>query len=162
MFDSGLWTVFVVHHFPTITKIDSFASLPAGWDYGEGVPASVNTVSLARDIFYELMQLGFTRTDAFPGADGGIQLTAYEGDFRHIIVIVKPSGEISLTHKTNGQRIRPSIITADRNVIKTGLREIAREKWNISVSSTLSSLTISGGVIPRLLLQTIRMTDTHP
>lgn len=161
IFDSSLWAVFEVRPSPILTKIDSFASLPIGWDYGQGVPASVNTVSLARDLYYELTQLGFTRTEAFPGTDGGIQLTAYEVDLQHIVVIIKPSGEISLTHKINGQRIRPSIV-ADRNMIKTSLRGIAREIWNISVSSTPSSLTTSGGVTPRLPLQTMELTETHP
>jgi hypothetical protein len=110
---------------PTLAKIGSFASLPVGWDYGQGVPASVTTVSLARDLYYELTQLGFTRTEAFPGTDGAIQLTAYEGDLQHIIVIVRPSGEISLTHKINGLRTGPSIVAADRNMatIKTRLRK---------------------------------------
>jgi hypothetical protein len=161
---SSLWAVFVVRPSPTLAKIGSFASLPVGWDYGNGVPASVSTVSLARDLYYELTQLGFTRTEAFPGTDGAIQLTAYEGDLQHIIVIVRPSGEISLTHKINGLRTWPSIVAADRNTatIKTILREIARDKWNIFVSSTPSSLTTSGGVTQRLPLQTMRMTEAQP
>jgi len=161
IFDSGLWTVFEMLPSQALTKIVSFASLPVGWDYGDGVPASLNTVSLARDIFYELTQLGFTRVEAFPGTDGGIQLTTYEG-LQHIIIIIKPSGEISLAHKISGQRTRSSIITTDRNVIKNGLREIAQETWNISVFSTPSSLTISGGVTPRLPLQTMALTEKHP
>lgn len=162
--DSGLWAVFVVRPSPTLTKIDSFASLPDGWDYGQGVPASANTVSRARDLYYELTQLGFTHTEAFPGTDGGIQLTAYEGDLQHIIVIVRPSGEISLTHRINGQRTGPSILVNDCNMekLKAGLREIAREIWNISVSSTPTSLTIFGGVSQKLLLQTMRLTEAHP
>ncbi len=162
--NSGLWAVFVVRPSPTLAKIESFASLPVGWDYGQGVPASVNTVSLARDLYYELTQLGFTHTEAFPGTDGGIQLTVYERDLQHIIVIVRPSGEISLTHRINGLRTGPSIVAPDRNMvkIKTSLREIARDKWNIFVSSTPSSLTTFGGVTQRLPLQTMRMTEAHP
>jgi hypothetical protein len=162
--NSSLWAVFVVRPSPTLAKIESFASLPVGWDYGQGVPASVNTVSLARDLYYELTQLGFTHTEAFPGTDGGIQLTVYERDLQHIIVIVRPSGEISLTHRINGLRTGPSIVAADRNMvkIKTSLREIARDKWNVFVSSTPSSLTTFGGVTQRLPLQTMRMTEAHP
>jgi hypothetical protein len=162
IFHSGSWAVFEALPSQTLTKIDSFASLPVGWDYGDGVPASANTVSLARDIFYELTQLGFTRTEAFPGTDGGIQVAAYEGNSQHIIIIVKPSGETSLAYKINDQRIRPSIVATDRNVIKNGLREIAREKWNIFVSFTRSSLTISGGVTQRLPLQIMSLTEKHP
>jgi hypothetical protein len=162
IFHSGSWAMFEALPSQTLTKINSFASLPDGWDYGDGVPASVNTVSRARDMYYELTQLGFTRTEAFPGTDGGIQVTAYEGKSQHIIIIVKPSGETSLTHKINGQRIRPSIVSTNLNLIKNGLREIALEKWNISVSSTPSSLTISGGVTPRLPLQTMSLTEKHP
>lgn len=163
IFHSGSWAAFEALPSQTLAKIDSFASLPVGWDYGEGVPASVNTVSLARDIFYELTQLGFTRTEAFPGTDGGIQVTAYEGGLQHIIVIVKPSGKISLTHKISGIRTGPSVVAADRNMvkIKTGLREIARNKWNIFVFSTHSNLTTSGGVTQRLPLQTMSLTGTH-
>jgi hypothetical protein len=162
--DSSLWAIFVVRPSPTLAKIVSFAGLPVGWDYGQGVPASANTVSLARNLYYELTQLGFTRTEAFPGTDGGIQLTAYERDLRHIIIIVRPSGEISLAHKINGLRTGPSIVTADCNMvkIKTILREIARDKWNIFVSSTPSSLTTSGGVTQKLPLQTMKLTEAHP
>jgi hypothetical protein len=81
---------------PILAKIGSFANPPDGWDYGQGVPASVATGSLARNLYYELTQLGFTSIGAFPGTDGAIQLTAYEGNLQHIIAIIRPSGEISL------------------------------------------------------------------
>jgi hypothetical protein len=163
IFHSSSWAAFEALPSRTLTKIDSFASLPVGWDYGDGVPASVNTVSLARGIFYELTQLGFTRTEAFPGTDGGIQVTAYEGDSQYIIVIVKPSGKISLTHKINGIRAGPSVVATDHNLgkIKTSLREIARNKWNIFVFSTPSNLITYGGVTQRLPLQTMSLTVTH-
>ena len=164
IFHSGSWAAFEVLPSQTLAKIDSFASLPVGWDYGDGVPASVNTVSLARNIFYELTQLGFTRTEAFPGTDGGIQVTAYEGDSQHIIVIVKPSGKISLTHKISGIRTMPSVVATDRNMvkIKTVLREIAQNKWNIFVFLTHSNLITSGGVTQKLPLQTMSLMGTHP
>jgi hypothetical protein len=170
IFDSVLWTVFGERPSSTLTKINGFAKLPVGWDYGQGVPASARAVSDARSLYYELMQLGFTRIDAFPGTDGAIQLTVYEANFRYLIVIVKPSGEISLALKNNGNRDLPNIITTDINVIKTRIREmsvdkfreIVAEKWNIAGSYTHSNSIIFGGVTQRLHSPTMNLMDAYP
>ncbi len=64
----------------TEQKITSFGKLPAGWNYGQGSPATSDRVITA--ILYNRLYraYGFSKTDAFPGNDGEIMITAYEGD----------------------------------------------------------------------------------
>lgn len=65
----------------TEQKIRSFRSLSPGWHYGSGV-APTNDM-IAKAVQYEALYrlLGYPITDAFPGADGEIMVTAYHGDF---------------------------------------------------------------------------------
>lgn len=67
----------------TTSKINSFAELPAGWHFGEGMPPSPDRVKNARLLHFEFVRSGFTRTNAFPGIDGQIMVTAYRGSEYH-------------------------------------------------------------------------------
>lgn len=63
----------------TDDKILGFRSLRNGWYFGEGVPPSEETVHRAIRLNHDMRQNGFNETDAFPGADGEICVTAYYG-----------------------------------------------------------------------------------
>jgi len=67
--------------FETAEKIARFIELPRGWHYGRGVPPSRDIARDALRILFRASLLGFKETDAFAGADGEIQVTAYHGPF---------------------------------------------------------------------------------
>src|SRR5580704_1477234 len=82
----------------TKDKIRSFRNLPQGWNYGRGGPAAEQTVQIAQDYLWMFMTLGFVETDAFPGVDGEIMVTAYLG--RHCVeVTVEPDRSFAVGHQ---------------------------------------------------------------
>ena len=63
----------------TTAKILGFAELPVGWHYGGGVPPAETTITAALKLNREAEASGFDKTNAFPGIEGEIQVTAYLG-----------------------------------------------------------------------------------
>jgi hypothetical protein len=62
---------------PTESKILNFKSLQDGWHYQEGVAFSDAAIQDALLVHRQIFFKGFTRTDAFPGPNGEIQVTMY-------------------------------------------------------------------------------------
>lgn len=65
----------------TATKVVAFGASPVGWHYGCGIPAAATTVQRALDLLNFCGKVGLYDTDAFPGSDGEIAITAYSGTF---------------------------------------------------------------------------------
>lgn len=61
----------------TDSKIWHFLQLEEGWNFGEGVGFSQDVVAKARYLNSLLGLNGFVETDAFPGLNGEIRVTAY-------------------------------------------------------------------------------------
>jgi hypothetical protein len=138
-------------------KILSFRDLPLGWHYGNGGPIDDAVIVPAIQLYWHLLQNRLTSTDAFPGADGEIQLTAYhtasDGSRHYIGIMIEPSGELSLVYEIDGQDERPPIEAADLETVKAALREIARgiagRQWNTSDIFTQRTSTTLVGVLPK-------------
>lgn len=64
----------------TAKKIREFSALPRGWYYGMGTGPSHRTIQIALAYLSALMGYGFSETDAFPGGDGEIMVTAYSNN----------------------------------------------------------------------------------
>jgi len=64
----------------TLEKIQSFAHFEAGWSFGEGVVFAKNTVDKATQLAKTAHTLGFHETDAFPGLNGEVMVTVYQGN----------------------------------------------------------------------------------
>ena len=62
----------------TKDKIRGFSSFKKGWHFGEGVPPSKELLKIAVNMADRVALSGF-RSDAFPGIDGEIMVTAYHG-----------------------------------------------------------------------------------
>ncbi len=78
-------------------KLIGFAYLSNGWHYNQGVPAKEHTLKTALMLLSGLEEAGFHYTDAYPGIDGSVMISAYDlpdsYDFN-----VKPSGLITVAH----------------------------------------------------------------
>ena len=93
----------------TEDKILGFRSLPSGWYFGEGVPPSEDTVRKAMELNRDMGRNGFNRTDAFPGSDGEICVTAYYGsiyleftlEFDGLITYALEQGDAEIEYKEN-------------------------------------------------------------
>ncbi|MEZ4866284.1 MAG: hypothetical protein R3C14_33515 [Caldilineaceae bacterium] len=63
----------------TFEKIQSFAQLQPGWGFGEGIAFAQSTLNKAIQLAKTAHTLGFHETDAFPGLNGEIMVTVYQG-----------------------------------------------------------------------------------
>lgn len=85
-------------------KLIGFAFLQEGWHFKEGVPAKEHTLRTALTLLGDLENAGFTRTDAYPGIDGSVMISAYDlpdsFDFS-----IRPSGAITVTHERDEEEL---------------------------------------------------------
>ena len=96
----------------TAEKILSFRELPVGWHYGDGAPPTNKTVDAALRLNEEAISSGFEKTNAFPGVEGEIQVTAYT-DSLCLEFTIEPGG-ITFVEEQNGQEIAyESALTLD-------------------------------------------------
>ena len=89
---------------PTESKILSFASLGNGWHYGTGIAFSEAAIDDALLIHRQVFFKGYTRTNAFPGQNGEIQVTMYHKD--HFFGFEREaSGLWNITHEINDHEV---------------------------------------------------------
>jgi hypothetical protein len=114
----------------TEEKIRSFSELAVGWHYGSGHAPSQEMIATAIQWHRYLIRLGFTVTDAFPGANGEIMVTAYEGA-HYMEVLLDTISTVSLIHERDGKEVRSlDQVTPDQAFHALG--ELAGEIWNTS------------------------------
>jgi hypothetical protein len=87
----------------TEDKINSFANLRDGWDYGAGGPIPKHTRDLAIAWNQVLRSQGLMDTDAFPGADGEIVVATGIGE-HYLELIVEPDDSISVGYDFRGKQ----------------------------------------------------------
>ena len=63
----------------TMKKILKFKEYSEGWNYGRGKTFSDDAIESALAIEILLRRVGIPETDAFPGSDGDIMVTGYDG-----------------------------------------------------------------------------------
>jgi len=110
---------------PTEEKIFDFSMLQAGWNYGEGEIFSNEAIKAVMDLHREIIFRGHSKTDAFPGLDGEIQIAVYEGDHYYAFER-ESSGEWSIDHEINGD-----------NTTVSGLNFEQVKEYLNSINSTL-------------------------
>lgn len=111
----------------TAEKIKSLSSLPVGWHYGQGGPLSGNVINKALEIDTHYRQLGFTATDAFPGVDSELMITAYRGS--HCIeTVISSDARYSVTHEHDDTEISATL-NVDETTAKRTIIRIGREIW---------------------------------
>jgi hypothetical protein len=88
----------------TIQKVREFEALPLGWHFGDGVPPSREGLKSAQILLTRAEGLDFRDADAFPGADGEIQIAIYRADDDYEFTIER-NGTITFAHDKNGKEI---------------------------------------------------------
>lgn len=123
---------------PTARDIRSFMELEPGWHFGEGVPC-VETAMRSADSLNTWAQLfGFTSRDSFPCLDGGVRLTAYEGD-HYLEFTVTPNSGITMRYEVEGVELE----CLEDKSLQEALKFLAKKKDQIC-SSIDSSTFVSG------------------
>jgi hypothetical protein len=98
--------IFVYHSDfdPTESKIRSFASYQNGWHYAQGITFSETAINDALVVHRQIFFKGFTRTNAFPGPTGQLQITMYHRN-HYFGFEREASGLWNITHEINGQDV---------------------------------------------------------
>jgi hypothetical protein len=143
----------------TENKIDSFATLAEGWDYGHGGPIARPTLETAVEWNAILRSLGFFETNAFPGGDGEVAVTAGYGA-HHLEIIIEPDRKISIAYDQEGKQklYLPSLSAPEA---KWAVSRIAGEIWSASDYYTRISMTRVQESSQGLLSETLRQMGRY-
>jgi hypothetical protein len=115
---------------PVAQKLCSFANLPIGWDYGSGGPISIREISRALNWEKCLRAQGFLDTDAFPGGDGEVVVSASLGD-HYVEVIVEPDNTTSVAYDFQRKQIFYRLNLSFSEAMQV-ITEVAGRIWNAS------------------------------
>jgi hypothetical protein len=120
-----------------------YAKLKAGWHFGKGEAPVQDTIDLAIKLLRYATQIGLTKSDAFPGVNGEIQLSFYRGETT-IELIVEPNQTVSIFYETSEHEDQPiGGRSYDETII--WLSQISGRIWNTHISLAQSTLMSSGG-----------------
>jgi hypothetical protein len=122
----------------TDQKIIGFKKLQVGWHYGRGIPPTDDAVSKARALNIEALRAGFKKTNAFPGIDGEIQVTAYHQSI-YLELTIELDGMITFVYERDDQEIAYEKVTFDEVITK--IRKFRGLTWALSGLSTSSTTT---------------------
>ncbi len=120
-------------------KLNSFRSLPKGWHYGQGDAIANDVLTNAEKVVRYLVMSGFSRTDAFPGVGGEVQVTGYNGG-NFLSVDVNTDGSFDVRHEADGRECcyEDGVVWPD---VKDAINKVAIEIWGTSALSTLGTGT---------------------
>lgn len=88
----------------TERKLLSFGQLASGWHYGIGGPIAEARIKQALRLHSLAASLGFTKSNAFPGAQGEILLTFYRGP-HDIEIEIAANDAMSFIHEEDGNEL---------------------------------------------------------
>ncbi len=129
----------------TADKIRAFGSLSEGWHYGRGNASSENIIEECLRIHSRMIGVGFHETDAFPGIDGEVLLTAYH-EYHYIDILVELDGCVTITHE-----IGDTVVSRKGGLSEASCREelvkMAGDIWKPSASYTFDTSIIRGGAL---------------
>ena len=110
----------------TLEKIDSFGDLEAGWHYTEGVRFDPKVLEAAKSLVVKANEVGFEKTDAFPGLNGEVMVTIYHGDL-YSEYTVEPDFRVIFCQE-EGKKIVADWIEMDMDEAK-GMIEFNSKVW---------------------------------
>lgn len=138
-------------------EILSFKNYPKGWCYGEGIPFREENIENALKLNRLLLSNGMPKTNAFPGADGSIMVTAYadkycwEFIFEHdktVTIVTEEDGNV--VEEKENLSFSDTILIAKKIVRSPKVtRKELPKVWIQYESSTRNTMTqIGNGIQP--------------
>lgn len=116
-----------------IARLRSFASLPAGWNYGRGVSFQQDTIDRAMTMAWTLLGLGLRRLEAFPGTEGEVLVLGRTGVGTSVEVTILAEGGCDVLIEKDGA------VTVDLEMVSeeaaAGLISVNVWQKNISFGS---------------------------
>lgn len=133
----------------TWEALGALTHLPPGWHYGAGVAPSPFAASVMRTLLMQADMLGFNVFEAFPGAEGEIQLAIHDGE-RFLAATFEPNITFTILHEENGEQVAFQEGLTFQEVAAY-LQDFASQIWNTSELFTYSiflPLTASPAISP--------------
>ena len=88
----------------TIQKLRDFANLPNGWHFGDGVAPSQERIDQAILFINHGRSRGLSRTNAFPGVNGQIEVTFYDDD-RMLEITIEADDSLTIAEDENNAQV---------------------------------------------------------
>lgn len=107
-------------------KIKSFERLEKGWHFGEGVPPERALIDKATELENLAQDLGFARTDAFPGPNGEVRYCLYNDESYYEFTLEIDGAVTTVIENQGVESETVSTFEEARNVLKK------LSVWNIS------------------------------
>lgn len=126
----------------TQRKITSFADLPDGWHYGDGVAPTPNMITAAYQWHSKLAAMGFSLTDAFPGVEGEILLSGYR-DNHTFELMLETDYSVSFYHEDDGKIVFSSLRNSQQDA-ENAIKDATGELWSTSDFFTIDISTVKG------------------
>jgi hypothetical protein len=124
----------------TEEKIRTFADLQVGWHYGNGIRPSDKAIEKALILNTEAIKSGFEQTNAFPGIDGEIRVTAYHQSI-YVEMTIEIDDSVTYIYEFDDNERENVVLTFDQ--VKAKLRNFRGHLWGSYVLSTLTTMTTS-------------------
>lgn len=141
IFDESEFRIFgSIDHYPSnaARKLAEFKNLPEGWNYGCGVPIRNDVFERATILQEHIEELLISKTDAFPGSDGDVCITAYH--FSHYLEVTV---EVDLTVSVSYEVDDIEISSKEELSLVEAKKELRRAVEKIWASSDLFTRAIT-------------------
>ncbi len=125
----------------THKKILGFKSLKKGWHFGEGIPPEESRLTQSIELNREAVNLGFLRTNAFPGVDGEIRVTVYHQK-HYLEFTIETDDTVTYIHEVDNQEIEYETGLSFEEA-KGKIKAFREKEWNLSETSIGSILTLT-------------------
>jgi len=137
-------SIFGVHrvggwHKTAYEKIEEFRGFSQGWHYGEGTQFESWMLREAHSLNSQALRSGFVETDAFPGLDGEITVTLYNGPDYWEFAIGKDQ-TVAFTHEQDGEEVsyRSALsLEETKKIIRELGKSICRQSESFIVGGTI-------------------------
>lgn len=133
LFDTSDFQIFPIPQYvvsSTARKLAAFKNLSHGWNYGSGCPIRDNVYDCAKGLLLYINELGLSNTDAFPGSDGDVCITAYRFD-HYLEVTVEVDSSISVSYEI-GDNEEFFMENLSRAAAKKALLRAVGKIWGLS------------------------------
>jgi hypothetical protein len=122
----------------TANEIMDFTRLPKGWHYGRGGPISKRVCTWALQLNGEALARGYRTTEAFPGVDGEVMVSAYIRNHT-LDFTIYPDGHITYRREVDDEDVEYSD-NLTLEAAKAKISVLGLFTWNLFASSTQGTL----------------------
>jgi hypothetical protein len=123
-----------------LDSINSFTKLPNGWNFGEGVPASLIALRQSKNALVFAHNLGIKEFEVFPGIDGEIQICCYKEE-ASLEITFEVDGLTTVSfEEEDGRQFYKKGLSFDETI--KILKDFAYNKCRLYGLSTLNCTTV--------------------